>query len=71
MTEQRIDPNDGIREEPNKPPVYFNVLYYGTILWAVVFCAYYLLSGWSSHGEFKEEMSAYEQEYSAGQASGL
>ncbi len=56
-------PFDGIKEKKGqKPPVYFNVLYYGLILWAVIFMAYYLFSGWSSHGEFQEKMSAHQQQ---------
>jgi cytochrome c oxidase cbb3-type subunit III len=55
---------DGIVENrENKPPVYFTVLFYGLILWAVVFCAFYLLSGWSSDAEFQEKMQAHETKY--------
>lgn len=54
---------DGIIENRvTTPPVYFTVLFYGLILWAVVFCAYYLFSGWSSEKEFNAEMSAYQQQ---------
>ena len=46
---------DGITENRvNSPPVYFSVLFYGLILWGVLFIAYFLLSGWSSEGEFQE-----------------
>jgi cytochrome c oxidase cbb3-type subunit 3 len=52
---------DGIVENrTNNPPVYFTVLFYGLIVWAVAFCAFYLLSGWSSEAEFQERMQAHQ-----------
>ncbi len=54
---------DGITENRvNKPPAYFSLLYYGLIVWGVVFMAYYLFSGWSSGGEFEEKMAAHQQQ---------
>lgn len=60
---------DGIREDrARKPPVYFNILFYGLIIWGVLFSAYFLLSGWSSHEEYQKKMDAHQekvrQEYS-------
>jgi cytochrome c oxidase cbb3-type subunit 3 len=53
---------DGIVENrETRPPVYFTVLFYGTILWGVIFSAYYLLSGWSSAGEFRQKMDTHQQ----------
>ncbi len=55
---------DGITENKvTPPPVYFNVLFYGLIIWGVLFCGYYLLSGWSSDQEFQEKMQAHETAY--------
>ncbi len=55
---------DGIAEDRKKaPPVYFNILFYGLIIWGVLFSAYYLLSGWSSHGQFEERMAAHQETY--------
>lgn len=52
---------DGITENrEQRPPVYFTVLFYGLIVWGVAFCAFYLLSGWSSQTEFQEKMKAHE-----------
>lgn len=52
---------DGITENREQaPPVYFTVLFYGLIVWGVVFCAFYLLSGWSSQSEFQEKMKVHE-----------
>jgi cytochrome c oxidase cbb3-type subunit 3 len=51
---------DGIVENRvSTPPVYFNILFYGLIIWGIAFCAYYLLSGWSSEAEFQEKMAAH------------
>ena len=61
--EDRNEPFDGIRENrETKPPVYFNILFYGLIAWGLVFMAYFLLSGWSSHDEFKTKMEAHQQQ---------
>lgn len=57
---------DGIVENRTQaPPPYFTILFYGLILWGVAFCAYYLLSGWSSEGEFKQNMTSHQQHYAA------
>ena len=54
---------DGIVEDREKaPPVYFNVLFYGLIIWGVAFMSFYLLSGWSSDAEFKEKMAIHKGE---------
>ena len=59
-------PFDGIQEGKKGPPAYFNILFYGLIIWGVIFMGYYLMSGWSSHGEFEEKMNAHQQKYSQG-----
>ena len=64
-------PFDGIKEnKEGKPPVYFNILFYGLILWGVIFMGYYLFSGWSSHDEFQEKMSAHQEQVSKGMQGG-
>lgn len=61
---------DGIIENRvNNPPVYFTVLFYGLIVWGVVFCAFYLLSGWSSDAEFQAKMRAHENRGQSASAS--
>ena len=55
---------DGIKENKKSPPAYFNILFYGLIVWGLIFMGYYLVSGWSSHGEFEEKMNAHQQQYS-------
>lgn len=53
---------DGIVENrANRPPVYFAVLFYGLIVWGIIFTAYFLLSGWSSEQEFKQKMTAHQE----------
>ena len=65
------DPFDGIRENrENRPPTYFNILFYGLIIWGIMFMGYYLLSGWSSHNEFQEKMSAHQEQVSQGTQGG-
>ena len=55
---------DGIVEDRKQaPPPYFTVLFYGLILWGVAFSAYYLLSGWSSEGEFEQNMASHQERY--------
>ncbi len=55
---------DGIIENRvSSPPVYFTILFYGLIIWGVAFCAFYLLSGWSSEEEFKAKMAIYEEQH--------
>ena len=76
ITQDNIDkaqnePFDGIKENrENKPPPYFNILYYGLILWGIIFMGYYLFSGWSSHDEFQEKMKAHQEQVSSGTPSG-
>lgn len=68
MTAKKHDSHDehadGIAEDRKQaPPAYFNILFYGLIIWGIGFSAYYLLSGWSSEGEFTEKMAVYETTY--------
>jgi cytochrome c oxidase cbb3-type subunit 3 len=54
---------DGIVENREQsPPVYFNILFYGLIIWGVIFMAYYLFSGWSSEAEFQEKMATHKEQ---------
>jgi len=61
---QTLHDFDGIQENrENSPPAYFTVLFYGLIIWGVAFAAFYMLSGWSSQGEFRDKMSGHDQRY--------
>lgn len=64
------EPFDGIKEGKKNPPAYFNLLFYGLIVWGIIFMGYYLFSGWSSHGEFEEKMSAHQEQISKDIQSG-
>ncbi|MBE0599086.1 MAG: c-type cytochrome [Desulfuromonadales bacterium] len=56
---------DGLIEiRANPVPRYFALLFYGLIVWAVLFMGYYLLSGWSSEAEFAGKMEAHRQQIS-------
>jgi cytochrome c oxidase cbb3-type subunit 3 len=75
ITQDNIDkhdePFDGIKENrENRPPAYFNVLYYGLIIWGVIFMGYYLLSGWSSHDEFQQKMTVHQEQSAPDMPSG-
>jgi len=61
MTNSNHHDFDGITENrEQRPPVYFTVLFYGLIVWGVAFCAFYLLSGWSSDAEYQVKMQAHQ-----------
>jgi cytochrome c oxidase cbb3-type subunit 3 len=69
--EEPLHEIDGIVENRvNPPPVYFSILFYGLILWGVVFAAYFLLSGWSSEGELQEKMAAHQERSAQTSGSG-
>lgn len=65
-----MEPFDGIKDNHKKAPTYFNVLYYGLIIWGLAFSAYFILTGWSSHEEFQQKMTAHEQKYSGDSSAG-
>ncbi len=71
MNTDQNEPFDGIKENRDtSPPAYFNILFYGLILWGVIFMGYYLFSGWSSHNEFQEKMTAHQNQISQSMKSG-
>lgn len=60
---QHHDADGIIENRERRPPAYFNVLFYGLIIWGVIFMAYFLFSGWSSDGEFQAKMDAHQQQF--------
>lgn len=51
---------DGVIEIRSNPvPRYFAILFYGLVIWGVLFIAYFLLSGWSSETHFAQKMNAH------------
>jgi cytochrome c oxidase cbb3-type subunit 3 len=52
---------DGIREEDNAIPLWFNLSFAATIVFAIVYLPYYHLHlQWSSAGQYAEEVAAAE-----------
>ena len=53
--------HDGIGEENNPTPMWFNVSWIGTWIFGACYIVYYLLiSDWSSHGQWEEQAAAAE-----------
>jgi cytochrome c oxidase cbb3-type subunit 3 len=50
----------------NPIPGYFLFLFVGLLIWGVLFIGYFLLSGWSSEGEFEQKMVAHRQQAEGG-----
>lgn len=63
MTDNTVEKFDGIKESHKNPPLYFTILFYGLILWGVLFSAYYLFSGWSSSAEFQQKMDNHRSQF--------
>lgn len=64
MQNSTLEGFDGIKENrTNPPPIYFTVLYYGLIIFGIIYAAYFLFSGWTSQGEFQEEMQEHQAKY--------
>lgn len=52
---------DGIRYNPkDKPPLPWKIIHISLFIWGMCFMAYYLFSGWSSHGEYDAIKKAKE-----------
>lgn len=49
---------DGIEEDDNLIPRWFNVSFAASIVFAVIYVPYYLFSGWSSEGQWRAEVDA-------------
>ncbi|HME74051.1 MAG TPA: c-type cytochrome [Myxococcota bacterium] len=60
---------DGIGEEDNKIPTWFNAAFIGTIVFAFVYMIYYTATGWSARGQYQAEMAAATSAAQAAQAS--
>ena len=49
---------DGIGEEDNPIPLWFNVGFYALIVVGVIYIFFYTLSGWSQLGEYEAQVAA-------------
>ena len=59
-------PRDGIGEEDNAIPLWFNVGFYGLIAFGIGYIVYYaLLSGWSQRAQYESEVAQLEARYAA------
>ena len=64
--EQRGEPErDGIAEEDNPVPLWFNVGFYGLMAVGILYIAYYLGSGWSQVGQYRAEVERVEASLAA------
>jgi cytochrome c oxidase cbb3-type subunit 3 len=60
---------DGIGEMDNPVPLWFNVSFLATIVFAVVYILWYTLSGWSQVGQYQAEVERRSQEFAAARAA--
>jgi len=60
---------DGIREDDNPIPLWFNLTFLGCIVFAVVYWPYYTFSGWSQQSQYRAEVTAAEARYAATRAA--
>jgi cytochrome c oxidase cbb3-type subunit 3 len=59
-------PRDGIGEEDNAIPLWFNLGFYGLIAFGLCYIAYYaLLTDWSQRAQYEAEVAALEAKYAA------
>jgi cytochrome c oxidase cbb3-type subunit 3 len=60
---------DGIGEEDNPIPLWFNVTFLASIAFAVVYALYYLFSGWSQEGQYHAEVERAQAAVAEARAS--
>ena len=60
---------DGIEEEDNPIPLWFNVTFIASIVFAVFYVPYYTFSGWSQIGQYEEESAALEEQFASVRAT--
>lgn len=60
---------DGIGEEDNAIPLWFNAGFYGMIVVGIVYILYYTLSGWSQVGQYEKEVARAQEKAAVVKAS--
>jgi cytochrome c oxidase cbb3-type subunit 3 len=64
------EPRDGIGEHDNPIPLWFNVTFLATIVFAIVYVPYYhVFTDWSSRGQYEAEVAAAAVAEKAARAS--
>jgi cytochrome c oxidase cbb3-type subunit 3 len=58
-------PRDGIGEHDHPIPLWFNVGFYGALVFGVVYILYYTLSGWSQASQFAAEAAQRSESLAA------
>ncbi len=58
LPDERLGETDGIGEEDNPIPLWFNASFIGTIVFAFVYMIYYTATGWSQVGQYEAEVAA-------------
>ncbi|MDJ0789043.1 MAG: c-type cytochrome [Myxococcota bacterium] len=60
---------DGIGEEDNEIPLWFNVGFYGLMVYGVAYILFYLFSGWSTEAQYAAEVAVAEERAAAVRAT--
>jgi cytochrome c oxidase cbb3-type subunit 3 len=60
---------DGIQEDDNPIPTWFNLSFAATVVFALIYVPYYLLSGWSQEDQWAAEVAAAEKRTAAVRAT--
>jgi cytochrome c oxidase cbb3-type subunit 3 len=58
-------PRDGIGEEDNPIPLWFNVSFYGAIVFGIFYIFYYDFSGWSQVSQYQAQVARVEAKVAA------
>jgi cytochrome c oxidase cbb3-type subunit 3 len=70
---ERATPNapghDGITEEDHAIPQWFNVTFFASIVFAVVYLVYYGATAWTARGQYEAEVAVATETASAARAS--
>ncbi len=66
---EHVDGTDGIAESDNPIPRWFNVSFLATIVFAIVYLAFYTLTGWSSRGQYEAEVAVATKQAQAVRAA--
>lgn len=60
LENRALGPNDGIEEEDNPIPLWFNLSFGGTIVFAIVYMVWVTVTGWSQAGQYARQVEEAE-----------